>query len=62
MRDIKSYERVEKALDMLHGERETFRSSLEPEAIIKRICRTAEITARQEGVPAWTIIGNITGH
>ena len=62
MSDSKQNERIEKALDMLRGDRDRFRASLEPEAILKRICRTAEIRSRQENVPAWSIISNITGH
>ena len=62
MSDTEQNERIEKALDMLRGDRDGFRASLEPEAILKRICRTAEIRARQKDLPAWAIISDITGH
>jgi hypothetical protein len=53
---------IEEALDGLYGDRERFRPMLEPEAILKQICRTAEMTADRKGRPAWSIISDITGH
>ena len=53
---------IEEALDTLHGPRETFRPLLEAEAILRRICRTAECRASHENVEPWSIIGEMTGH
>ena len=61
--DVKTHEqKIEAALDTLHGPRETFREVLEPTAILERICRTAILRSEQENMPAWSIIGQITGH
>lgn len=53
---------VEEALNQLHGDPETFRPLLQPEAILARICRTAKIQADHECVPPWSIISDLTGH
>jgi len=53
---------IEEALDTIHGPRETYRPLLESDAIIRRICRTAEIVAQQKGVEPWSIVGEWTGH
>ena len=61
--DTRTHEqKIEDALDTLHGPRETFREVLEPTAILERMCRTAILRAEQENMPAWSIIGQITGH
>ena len=53
---------IEEALAGLHGDPERFRPMLEPEAILKRICRTAEMRAERTARPAWSIISEVTGH
>ena len=62
MSDTERNERIEKALDMLRGDRDSLRASLEPEAILKRICERVEITARNLGLPVWAMISDLTGH
>ena len=62
MDDRTHEQKIEDALGTLHGPRETFREVLEPTAIIERICRTAMLRAEQTNMPAWSIIGQITGH
>jgi len=53
---------IEEALAELHGDHEIFRPLLEPEAIIRRICRVAETRATQKGREPWSVISDITGH
>jgi len=55
-------ERIEYALGALYGEKEAFRPLLDPENVLRRICRTAAFTAKSRGVEPWSIIGDITGH
>ena len=53
---------IEEALDGLNGPREVFRPMLQAEAILNRICGTAELLAQQREVPPWVIISEMTSH
>lgn len=54
---------IDELLDKLKGPREVFRDILtDKDAILARMCRYAQWKAKEEGVPPWSIIGEITSH
>lgn len=59
--------RVERALDMLRGPRESYRPILtDKDKILARICSYAKRTAagddERRSVPVWSVVSDITGH
>lgn len=59
--------RVERALNMLRGPRESYRPILtDRDSILARICSYAKRTAagddERRSVPVWSVISDITGH
>lgn len=55
--------RLERALDILRGPRESFREILtNKDELLRKLCRYAKYKSKHEGVPEWSIIGEITGH
>jgi len=54
---------IEEVLDGLRGNREHFREILtDTTGLLRKVCRYAEIIGEQKRRPAWSIIGEITGH
>ena len=54
---------VDDLIDRLRGDRETFRAILgDRDGLLAKMCRYAKFRAEQEHLPAWSIVGEITGH
>lgn len=54
---------IEEVLDGLRGNREHFREILtDTTGLLRKVCRYAEIEGKRQRRPAWSIIGEITGH
>jgi len=54
---------IEEALDSLRGSRERFRPMLEnKDKILESMCDYAERAGRDQQVPPWSIISDITQH
>ena len=55
-------QKIEREANALHGDTAQFRQALQPEAILSRMCRSAEHVATRERRPVWSVIGEWTGH
>lgn len=56
-------EKLEAVIKCLNGSPERFRKILsDKDELLAKICRNAALRAKRKRVPAWSIIGEITGH